>query len=66
MLLPWPVYMGEAKAQWGRGEVWHGPFMDSTWAAPTTGCLLSTSVRPGSREGLYLEKQPAIDEWYLR
>jgi hypothetical protein len=37
------------------GGSWRGPCMDATWAAPTAGCSHSTSVRTGSREGLYPE-----------
>lgn len=36
--------------------------MDATRAAPTAGYSPSTSVRPESREGLYLENQLAMDE----
>lgn len=52
-----PMHMGECHGTWGVG--WKtgmdGPCMDPTWAASTAGCSSSTSVRPGSRGGFYLE-----------
>ncbi|OBS57991.1 hypothetical protein A6R68_10875 [Neotoma lepida] len=54
------------RSQGTEEEVCDGHGMDPTWAAPITGCVPSTSVKPGSQEGLYLEKQPAMGEWHLR